>query len=215
MKRLSLTLFGSALVLTLMAGSQVRADFIPWTYDWHRNPIAVAADAGGTGGISLTNEPTNHAVGSSDIVATNLRSFSDASPSRPDTFTNKIYSLILTLTDNASKQSGKLIFTGELNGTVTANSADITNTWLSQTTQTLTLGHNTFTVSMNPFSPPGPPSATNAGGVSTHVTVSPDGGGGGGGGPPHAPEPSTLALSGLGLSFLGLASWRKWRKART
>jgi hypothetical protein len=215
MKRLSLTLFGSALVLTLMAGSQVRADFIPWTYDWHRNPIAVAADAGGTGGISLTNEPTNHAVGSSDIVATNLRSFSDASPSHPDTFTNKIYSLILTLTDPASKQSGKLIFTGELNGTVTANSADITNTWLSQTTQTLTLGHNTFTVSMNPFSPPGPPSATNAGGVSTHVTVSPDGGGGGGGGPPHAPEPSTLALSGLGLSFLGLASWRKWRKART
>ncbi len=213
MKRSSI-LFGSALALTLMFGTQVRADFISWTYDWHRNPLAVAADPGGTGGISLTNEPTNHAVGTSDVVATNLRTFSDATPSHPDTFTNKLYSLILTLTDNASKQTGKLIFTGELNGTVTANSADITNTWLSQTTQTLTLGHSTFTVSMNPFSPPGPPSATNAGGVSTHVVVAPSSGGGGGG-PPHAPEPSTLALSGLGLSFLGLASWRKWRKART
>jgi PEP-CTERM motif len=210
MKRSSLTVIGSVLALTLMSGTQVRADFISWSYDWHRNPIAVSADPGGTGGISLTNEPLNHAVGNSDVVATNLRTFSDATPSHPDTFTNKMYSLILTLTDTASHKSGKLIFTGEFNGTLTANSADITNTWLSQATQTITLGKNIYTVSLNPFSPPGPPSATNAGGISTHVTVAADPSGG----PPHAPEPSTLALSGLGLSFLGLASWRRWRKAR-
>jgi hypothetical protein len=210
MKRSSLILFGSAVVLTLMTGRQVRADFISWTYDWHRNPIAVSADDGGTGGVSLTNEPSNHAVGSSDTVATNLRSFSDAPPSHPDTFTNKTYSLILAITDDASHHTGTLTFKGELNGTLTANSANITNTWLGLTTQSLTLGSNTFTVSLNPFSPPGPPSATNAGGISTHVDVQASPGGGGGGGDPHhAPEPSTLALSGLGLSFLGLVSWRK------
>src|SRR5438445_275172 len=95
MKRSSLILFGSAVVLTLMTGRQVRADFISWTYDWHRNPIAVSTDDGRTGGIS------------------------------------------------------------------------------------------------------------------THVDAAPSSGGGGGGDPHHAPEPSTLALSGLGLSFLGLVSWRK------
>src|SRR5262249_59978543 len=93
--------------------------------------------------------------------------------------------------------------------------------WTGPTTQTVTLGNDTYTVTMSGSSPPGPPGSANPGSISAHVDVAAGpngggGGGGGGGGPPvnPAPEPSTLALSGLGLSCLGIASWRKRRRNR-
>ena len=210
----SSALFAAALGLVMLSGTAVRADFIPWTYNWTRNPIAVGADAGGTGGIALTNEPVNHAVGSSDIVATELRTFSSASASTPDTFTNQPFSLTLALTDDNSHQTTSLTFNGMFNGSFSSGSANITASWTGSTTQTVTLGSDSYTVSMTGYSPPGPP-----GGIGAHLDVSASTGGGGGGGgdpgpPATAPEPSTLALSGLGLSFLGLASWRKRRQNR-
>jgi PEP-CTERM motif len=217
----SIALFAAALALVMLSGTAVRADFIPWTYNWTRNPIAVPADPGGTGGIALTNEPVNHAVGSSDIVATELRTFSSASASTPDTFTNAPFSLTLTLTDDNSHQTTSLTFNGVFNGSFSAGSANITASWTGSTSQTVVLGNDTYAVSMTGYSPPGPPGSANAGSIGTHVDVSAGssggGGGGGGGGDPGppanpVPEPSTLALSGLGLSFLGLASWRKWKR---
>ena len=217
----SSALFAAALGLVMLSGTAVRADFIPWTYNWTRNPIAVGADAGGTGGIALTNEPVNHAVGASDIVATELRTFSSASASTPDTFTNAPFSLTLALTDDGSHQTTSLTFNGVFNGSFSSGSANITASWTGSTTQTVTLGSDSYTVSMTGYSPPGPPGSANAGGIGAHVDVSASTGGGGGGGgggdpgpPATAPEPSTLALSGLGLSFLGLASWRKRRQNR-
>jgi hypothetical protein len=210
-------LFASALTLVMMTGTSVRADFIPWTYSWTRSPVAVPADPGGTGGISMTNEPVNHAVNSSDIVATELRTFSVASLTKPDTFTNAAFSLTMTLTDDNSHQTTTLTFNGMFNGTLTGSSSNISLSWTGPSKQTVVLGNDTFTVNMSGFTPPGPPNASNGGGISAHVDASAGsggGGGGGGGGGSPAPEPSTLALSGLGLSFLGFASWRK-RKARS
>jgi len=208
--------FVACLTLLMLTGT-VRADFIPWTYSWTRNPVAVPADGGGTGGIGMTNQPVNHAVNSSDIVATSLWTFSSASASTPDTFTNQAFSLTLALTDDNSSQTTNLTFNGVFNGTLSASSANISQSWTGSDTQTVTLGNDTYTVSMNGYSPPGPPGSANPGSISAHVDVQAGptggGGGGGGGGVNPAPEPSTLALSGLGLSCLGLAFWRKRRTA--
>jgi hypothetical protein len=213
-------LFVASLTVLMLTGTTVRADFIPWTYSWTRNPVAVPADGGGTGGIGMTNQPVNHAVNSSDIVATSLWTFSSASTSTPDTFTNQAFSLTLALTDDNSHQSTNLTFNGVFNGMLSASSANISQSWTGSTTQTVTLGSDTYTVTMSGYSPPGPPGSANPGSISAHVDVAagPNGGGGGGGGGPPvnpAPEPSTLALSGLGLSCLGLAFWRKRQRAKT
>src|SRR5271155_898684 len=107
MKRSTL-LFASAVAMLISLGGSVRADLIAWTYSWQRDPVAIAADGDGTGGVSLTNEAIpKDAAGNSDIVATNLKVFSSASANTPDLLvTNGAYTLSLTLTDTASGQSG-------------------------------------------------------------------------------------------------------------
>src|SRR5216683_6093135 len=188
-----------------------RADFVPWTYNFGRSPVAVPADGSGTGGLSLTDESTHQADGTSDIVATNIRAFSSAPRTHPDTFTNSPYSLSLFLKDNASGLSTTLTFHGVFNGFISATSANVTTTFTAPLSETVVLGGNTYTVNLGSFSPPGPPDASNAGSISAHVAVnefSPP--------PPpppppptgEAPEPSTLLLSCLGLSGIGLAGWR-------
>ena len=220
MKRF-LHLFASTAVL-LVAGASVRADAIPWTYSWQRDPISIAADGGGTGGVSLTSEalPKN-AAGNSDIVATNLRAFSSATAENPDTFkTNGAYVLSLTLTDSTSGNSGTLTFAGKLSGTFSVGNANITNLFNSPTEQKVQLGNNMYDVTIGPYSPPGPPSGSNAGSIAAHVDVNPvssTGGGGNnggtgsgsGGGVSDVPEPSSILLSCLGLTFVGGAAGRK------
>jgi hypothetical protein len=202
-------LFGTALALLLFAGGNARADLIDWSYNWSRSPLAVPADVPGTGGITLTDESSHNAKGSSDIVATNIRTFSSATSAAPDHFTNKAYSLFLSLTDTDSGKSANLTFSGVFNGTVSATSANITSTFTGQTTQMVKLGNNTYTVTLGPYAPPGPPTATNAGTISAHVDVN-----GGSIGNNHNPEPSALILAGVGASFVGFVSWRKRQRVK-
>jgi hypothetical protein len=198
----------TVLALTAFAVGQARADFVSWTYNFGRSPVAVPAGGAGTGGLSLTDESTHQADGTSDIVATNIRAFSSAPRNHPDTFTNSAYTLSMFLKDNASGISTTLVFHGVFNGIISATSANVTTSFTGLLVQTVKLGANTYTVNLGNFAPPGPPDASNAGSISAHVAVNEIAHGGGGG----APEPSTLLLSCLGLSGLCLAGWRKWRR---
>jgi hypothetical protein len=186
----------AALALILVSAPAARADWIAWTYSWSNSPQSILADnpAGG-GSITLTNEPTLSAVGNTDIVATNIRTYSTASQSAPDTFTNKPYSLALTLTDSASGQTGTAVFNGVFNGTLTANSSNITNTFVGPTTVVLDLGKNQYSVSLTAYTPPGPTGSLNAGAIGAHatVTVTPI--------QPilQTPEPTALVLASLGV----------------
>ncbi len=208
----------SALAWLTCFGSAAKADPSPtstpsWTYNFTPNNPSnqVLADPrsdGGTpGGVNLTNEPTKTATGSSDIVVTNLHAFSAAPNSAPDTFgaSSGNWSAGLVLTDSASGQSANMTFTGKFGGTFSASNANITST-LNPETQQVTLGGNTYSVSLTSYTPPGPPGASNSGSISAHVTVTP------GVTIQGVPEPSTLLLSGLGLSSFGLVSWRKRRQ---
>jgi hypothetical protein len=190
---------GLALALLLAVTTAGRADPISWSYSWSNSPTQINADTPGGGYLTLSNETTKTAVGDSDVVATNIQGHSSATGGQVDTFTHKTYTLGLTLTDQASGVSGNLNFTGELNGTLTATSSLITNTFTGLTTQSLVLGDNLYTVTVDSYTAPGPPGSANAGSIGAVATVSIF----------HLPEPSTLVLSGLGACFLALAARRR------
>jgi hypothetical protein len=210
MKRSFAALVGTSLALLLLAGSPAWAGFVGWDYAWTPSSLVVAADSGGTGGISMTLQAQAHADGTSDIIATNLRTFSSAPRTIPDSVAKGTYSLTLALTDTASGEHGTVTFNGYFSGTFSTTSANVQNNFSGDTTQTLTLGGHTYKITIGPYAPPGPPSAANAGTISAHVDVDEDGGGTGG----DTPEPSTLVLSCLGVSFLGAAGWRKWKRGQ-
>ncbi len=202
---LAVVLLGST-----VAQASVPASALQWTYNFSPSAPAVISDTNATAGVSFTNEPTKAAVGSSDIVATNLRVFSAATAASPDLLTSSgAYSLTLVLStiDDSTPYSSTLTFTGKLSGSFSSESANVTNVFGPGSTQTTSLGSYTFTVSLVAYTPPGPPDQINAGSISAHVSISRASGAGD---PvPVVPEPSTLLLSTLGLSCLGGAAWRK------
>jgi hypothetical protein len=201
-----------ALVLLATVSGVARADMItPWTYSWSRNPISVAADNNGTGGISMSLAPLapgTNMVGDSDIIAVSLSTFSSTPAGTVDTFTNSPFSLTVQLTDQNSAVSKSLTFNGVFNGTLSQTNAQITATFLNPTTQSILLGSNTYTVALNSYVPPGIPNATVFGDIGAHVSIQDGTNGGGGGTVESAPEPSTLLLAGMTLPAAGLVLWR-------
>jgi hypothetical protein len=200
-----------ALTLLLLAGARANADFIQWSYNWNINPISVLSDSG-NGSVSFTNQPSQSATGNSDTVATNLKANSLADPANPDTLSNTgAYTLTMSLTDTASGQSGTVSFSGKLSGTFSKSSANITNAFTGATSEKLTLGGNVYTVTIGPYSPPGPPNSASPGplgSIAAHVDVAPDSGGITGA---SSPEPSSLLLGLFALTGAGVYSRRKLR----
>jgi hypothetical protein len=213
MKIPSASFWTASVALVLLAGADARAAFVNWSYNWSRLPAdVVSADAFGTSRLSLTDEPLGHATNSSDIVATNIRTFSNAARANPNNFLDAAYALTLRLTDDASGETATLTFGGVFNGTLSATSANISTTFTTPTAQSAVLGGNTYTVTVGDYSPPGPPGISNAGSIGATVEVVPADDTGGG--PNDVPEPSTLLLSTFGLGALGMASWRRWTQRR-
>src|SRR5262249_21626958 len=92
-------LYAAAIALCLCAGAQARADFVSWGYNWTPSATEILADNPTAGKILLSNEPGGTVAGNSYIVATNIKTASNADPSSPATFTNKPYSLALVILD--------------------------------------------------------------------------------------------------------------------
>ncbi len=202
----SLRTLVAVMTVLLLSVVEVQADLIPWMYHWSRSPHQLHADAPGTGYITLTDEPLRHAVGDSDIVATNLKTYSSATLTNKDIFTNKSYSLTLTLIDGPSSESGSLTFTGYLDGWVTAQSSYLRNTFTGQLTQVIVLGTNVYTVTIDGYTPPGIPGSVNSGSISAKASVRVEAL------VSQVPEPATLTLAGVGLSLLLAARSRAGRQ---
>jgi hypothetical protein len=200
-----LCLLGVAIVLV---GSAATANAAPikWGYDWSAPPGFVTA---GAGKVTLSNEKYNNAAGGSHVVATQLQVFSTAHPLTPDAFSASGggYTLTINLKDIESGETGSLTFTGKLQGKISQFSANVTNTFSSPAAQSILLGYTSFVVTMSSYTPPGPPDQLNYGSIGALVEVSslkPA---------ERTPEPSTMALAGIGAGIAGLSAWRRRRKA--
>jgi hypothetical protein len=228
MKRF-LPLFASSLGWLLCAGPLAHADMTPapnpqWSYNFTpnmKNNQVLATD--GLSGVNFTNEPTKNATGSSDVVVSNLKVFSN-SANAVGFGSGGAYSVGLTVTDSASGASAQYTFNNTLGGSLSATSANVT-TSMAKFSGTVTvngqsisftgpnapivaLGKYNYQVSMTTFVAPSPPTASNAGSIGAHITVT-----NGTIITNTVPEPSAAVLCGLGLSLAGLAGWRKRRQA--
>src|SRR5436305_3354625 len=106
----------SVLALLLLAGSGARADLVnpAWSYQWTASPGVIHADAPGSGTVTLTTFPGSGGGPAGQpqaAVAAYVTYSSTAQGAAPDRFTNKPFSLALTLTDSGSGQSNVLNFT--------------------------------------------------------------------------------------------------------
>ena len=211
MKRTALTR-GLFLSLFLALTPSIRADVIHWDYDWARSPNQVSADplgphSAGTGSILFFPAKAGSADNSTDIVAFNMSTISSApdASNNPDRFTSRPYTLSVTITDAASHKSGTADFSGALSGTLTFDSANITNVFNSPAVVKLLLGSNLYTVSLNSFTKPGQPGSESFGAIGAHVNVAANGD------PPvqNVPEPSTLLLGVSGCVSCFIARLRR------
>ena len=202
-------LLRSSLVTLLVLGAttQLRAD---WSYHWSITPSNVLTSGTGTVSFAMAQDGT----GASNIPVAAVTTSSSATASSPDRYSVG-YNLTLHLTDNTSNQSGDLTFHGTVAGTVTATSSNLTNTFSDPLTQKLTLGSNTYSVTINPsLMTLAAPNSTTPAQINAQVSVSSATGGPPSGGPPisGAPEPTSLTLGCLASFGCGLGAWIRRRR---
>jgi hypothetical protein len=183
------------------------------------NPESILA-SDGKSGVSIVNQQLANATGPSDVVATTISGFSGSS-SNVGFGSGGNYAFSLVLTDGQSNATATYTFQGQFGGTLSATNSNITSTITGGTVTTsngtvsfsganaptVALGNYDYTVSMGSYTPPGPPSENLTGSIGGFVNVTTLGTASA-----TTPEPSALLLSGVGLSFAGIVSWRKRRQ---
>jgi hypothetical protein len=187
----------AALALAVFAAAPARAEIIPWYYSTLPLPTNVASSNGGNGHIALTGLLSGQLTGGTDVTLAYLQTVSNAPPGKPATFSAAPYQLALTILDADSKTAGTLYFTGALSGKLSAGSALITNQYTGDVKQSLVLGDHLYTVQLDKFAPPGAPGA-GKGSIPARVWVT------------DVPEPTALALAGIGLGLFGARRW--WQR---
>jgi hypothetical protein len=185
---------GMALGLLALSPLAVRADPISFGYNF-QTPTSVTGDSGNLGVISFATTNPGQASGTATVAATQLAAVSAAPANNPDTFTGEAYNLTLQLTDNASGQTGTLIFAGQLFGTLTATTANITSSF-AKATQQIVLGADKYTVTVGPIAPPATPDSGTIG--TLNATISAEGQSVTL--PSESPEPTGLVLAGIGMA---------------
>lgn len=226
MKRFKASLLAAALGLVLGTGTSAHAS-VGWGVDWSPPPgpsgtpvnpygIVMGSDATGPTIITFSN-PTFQSFStlSSQTTASNLTLSTNSSSTSPlivSQINGQVFQVDAKVYDGTttSAPSQTVVFTGKLWGSFSTGGVTTYSSWLSPTTQTITFTGtgDKFTVSIVGLQgPPIPGLSSHPGQILAQITEVP---GSGGGTTTHGtPEPSTMLMGCMGLSFLGLASWRK------
>jgi hypothetical protein len=234
----SSTFLAATSFAVLLAGGSARADYL---YNWDPDVPKVFSDHSGMQ-VDLTNGKTVGPVsGNQNMAVTVLSTLINPGVTGSDTFTqNNTTGLKLTITDGT--QNGSVDFGLRITGSLSAEHSNLTYTFLDGTTKTLTVDGHAYTVSVDQASGSVPGSigakilvgttagGTTAGGTTaggTTAAASTAGGTTGGGttgggttgssggtGQASAPEPSSVALAGLGAALVALSRWRKGRRTK-
>jgi PEP-CTERM motif len=212
MKRVIFPALTAALML---ATSHARAD-INWQATWTPgSPTLAVGPLSAIDFTSLSNAAytTTTAQPIISTPVTNLSIVTTAPITAPDVFSNRSYSLTMTVTDDGlmTNNTHAFTFTGALSGNISVGGSYVSNQFGPNSTQSFTFANgDTYVVSLNGFLAPGSGTNISTSGaigaaVAASVSVTNSG-------TAHStPEPSTLALGGLGIVLAGLRSWRKQR----
>ena len=208
----------------LLCDNTARAEYMNWSYHWSIGSGRVLASGTGTVSQALGQPGT----GATRILAAAVTTNSDATTSNPDRF-HSYFDLTLHLTDRATHQSGTLTFQGLISGTLTSNSAHLTESFRTPI-EHIKVGNHIYYVELpSHFTllPPGspvvrdyyasiwvenvPPPPTSLPQVMTAsmmlsgASIAPVGHIG------PVPEPSSLVLICLGVVLLSCAAVRRCR----
>lgn len=223
MKR-TLTILTAALAVALLGPALARAepmppepppgpsDLVEWEYKWTHtiDGSVILADDALNAGVTVSQE-AGSAIGSTDYVASNLKTFSQATINNPSKLTvNGAYTLTLTITDKASGDSQSIDFTGKLGGRFGAGFATVTNKFDDLEPKKLVFDKsgNTYLIWLDRYVGPGNQTSLNTGSLGGFIqTIAP-------GDVQKVPEPTGLLLGGFGLSMAGLGWWRKRRSTQ-
>ncbi len=190
-----------SLLVLWLAARHARADYMNWSYSTSAVPpgFSVTGANNGSGAVQLT--PFNNVAGGSSIAALAYQT----AASTPVTFSaaNTSYTLTMTITDNATHDSGSLTFVGSISGGLSPTSSSLVNTF-AVTQKSLTLDGHVYTVSLPSSVALASPTSPQQD-ILAKVNVS-------NGGVQSAPEPTSLVLGGLGVCLTGLGSW--WKRQR-
>jgi hypothetical protein len=206
-----------AILVAVLAPVATAGPLPTWTYQ-HAANVAIRDVSVGSG-LSIPNSvPTS--VSGSGTASVDLVQWSIAGAGSPDLVSAQPYTFSFTLTDVVTGASGTATFSGELSGSYWKTGADLTNEFVGDTVQTLTLAGFDYTVSLFEFTPPTVAGIEGGGRISARVGVSAVGGGveepTGPITPPdteepapeptspsETPEPTTILIAAAGLLTAG------------
>jgi hypothetical protein len=192
-----------AVAVCLGWGSLARADYIA-QFNFTPDKADIFATNDPTlGKITLSNQSPAKAEGGTFLIATNITTSAvdTTSLSKPAVFKNAGYTLTLFITDLHTGKSDQMFFSGKFNGTVSTGSAQLTHTFTSPQTVSKQIGFHLYTVTVGSVVLPGNPTSGKVGSIGAVAIVT------------TVPEPSSLALAGLGLTMA--VGWRLRRRPRT
>ena len=210
MNRLSARV-GTVLLLLLAApASQVRADYLNWTYTTSPNVpsfIVGSPHWHGEGAIvSLTGVSTAQPGAATIPLLAITTSTSATIPITVNTIFTP-YLLNLTITDSTTHDYGIIHLSGVLTGYLTATKSSVVNTLAVPNGDGVNgtmIDRRTYIVTIPPVTLPPTGGPTYIMATVSAFTVP----------TPPSPEPSSLLLACLGLPSLGLAGWFRRRNTR-
>jgi len=212
-----------ALGLVLFAGATAHAG-PNYRYDWSTlSGSDIVINAQGTVSyppqykLTVKNEPLSPVLNvGTDTVASRLIVDKLFDSPQPDNIVASFnLKLVVYDQDNGlNNLADPVIYHATMNTTVTGAGVTTNSVTLTpMTPTTFTLGNHEFKVTLPAtgmwFTPPPNLGAQNPGTIGLHIDAKDNGGGG----VNPTPEPSTMLLGCLGMSFAGLAAWRKRRNA--